>query len=72
MKIYYDEGMPVMGFSDAGELRINEPKEVPDHLAKELLRKGRVKVWESASAGPTADKEENSRKGAKSQRKQED
>jgi hypothetical protein len=61
MKVYYDEGMPVMGFSDAGELRINEPKEVPDNLAKELLRKGRVKVWE--------EKEEETR--AETQRRKE-
>jgi hypothetical protein len=46
MKIYYDEGMPVMGFSDAGDFRKGEPKEIADDLAKELLRKGRVKIWE--------------------------
>jgi hypothetical protein len=46
MKVFYDEGMPVMNFSDAGDFRIGEPKEVRDDLAKELLRKGRVKIWE--------------------------
>ena len=46
MKVYYDEGMPMMNFSAAGDFQKGEPKEVPDDLAKELLRKGRVKIWE--------------------------
>jgi hypothetical protein len=64
MKVFYDEGMPMMNFSAAGDFRKGEPKEVPDDLAKELLRKGRVKIWEEKE-------EENSRKGAKTPRKQE-
>ena len=49
-KLYYDEGMPVMGFGKAGEFRINEPKEVPDDLAEKLLRKGRLKEVQEAQS----------------------
>jgi hypothetical protein len=44
-KLYYDEGPLVMTCGEAGAFRINEPKEVEDKLAAELLRKGRHKEW---------------------------
>ena len=45
MKVYYDEG-PVLIRFGPHEMRINEPADLPDDVAKDLLRKGRVKQYE--------------------------
>ncbi len=55
-KLFYDEGPLVMTCGAAGAFRIGQPKEVPDEIAAELLRKGRLKEWpgDGAAAGRKA------------------
>jgi len=48
MKIYYEEGPPLVRFGPH-ELRIGEPVEIPDEAAREIIRKGRAKKWEEKS-----------------------
>jgi hypothetical protein len=46
MKVFYDEGPETIRFGPH-EMRINEPKDLPDETAKDLLRKGRVKKYDA-------------------------
>jgi hypothetical protein len=46
MKVFYDEGPETIRFGPH-EMRIGEPKDLPDEIAKDLLRKGRVKKYDA-------------------------
>ena len=43
--VFYDEGPLRITFGDAGMFRLGVPKELPEHLANVLLRKGLVKEY---------------------------
>lgn len=50
MKVFYDEGYPEQSFGAAGKIRVNEPKEIADDLARALIAKGRLKPYTEAPA----------------------
>lgn len=45
MKVWYQDGELKQKFGKAGEFMQGVPRDIPDDLAKDLLRKGRVMIW---------------------------